>query len=228
MLIRRILKFLVIRLLPSSAADFIRAYRAHVYREKERERLRERNQHVVTAMLDSGEPIRLELAADDRRMAGWITVGLEEKADVHCDLTEPLVFPTESVTEIYCSHLLEHFGYTDLTGLLSECHRVLRADGLFKVAVPDAAVYVKAYFRPDEFNVEEYCTYQEDFQYHSKIDVINYIAYMSGYHHHLFDQEHLLVMLANAGFKDVKARPFDPELDLSVRANESIYAVAKK
>ena len=64
--------------------------------------------------------------------------------------------------------------------------------------------------------------------YRTRIDFVNYIAYMDGYHRHLFDDDNLLATLAEAGFKDVRSTGFDASIDREGRKFESIYAEATK
>jgi hypothetical protein len=54
------------------------------------------------------------------------------------------------------------------------------------------------------------------------------MAYMDGHHRYMFDSENLIVLLQKAGFRNVKLRQFDPEIDNLERDFESIYASAEK
>ena len=62
----------------------------------------------------------------------------------------------------------------------------------------------------------------------SKLDQINYMAYMGGEHKYMFDKENLINTILKSNFKEAKLRKFDPNLDLKGRDFESIYAVAYK
>ena len=53
----------------------------------------------------------------------------------------------------------------------------------------------------------------------SRMDILNYTAYMDGEHKHLFDPEGLLNILSKAGFQRVEQRQFDPDLDGSTAMN---------
>jgi hypothetical protein len=44
----------------------------------------------------------------------------------------------------------------------------------------------------------------------------------------MFDQENLEFILRSAGFEGVRARDFDPSIDLAARDAESIYAMGFK
>ena len=62
----------------------------------------------------------------------------------------------------------------------------------------------------------------------SKIDQLNYVAYLNDDHKYLFDNENLVNTLLTAGFSNAQIREFDSNLDQKERKNESIYAEAGK
>ncbi len=53
------------------------------------------------------------------------------------DVRQPLPLSTGSVDMCYSSHLLEHLSATDATAFLREQRRVLKPEGVIRVAVPD-------------------------------------------------------------------------------------------
>lgn len=177
-------------------------------------------------IIKQDEKICLEIGSGPKKgNDGWKTLDLYGICDIYWDLLQPLPFPDNSITKIYSSHLLEHFCYPDLVKLLAECYRVLKPNGVFSVCVPNASIYIKGYFA-EEFKPRE--IYQPAFYFNSKIDYINYVAYMGGEHRYMFDQENLLAILKQAGFNQVKPREFQSEVDLPARDWESIYAEAIK
>lgn len=58
------------------------------------------------------------------------------KADVQCD-AQILPFKSDSVNEIYTSHLIEHFDYYEAFKALTEWKRVLKIGGLLRIETPD-------------------------------------------------------------------------------------------
>lgn len=212
------------QILPSSFLDFFRATRQR-WHLQEREAIAAKQ---IKQLQQDDTPIQLELGAFKPRQ-GWITVDLTEGSDLFLDLSQPIPFPDGSVAHLYSSHMLEHFYYHDLLDLLAECYRILKPGGSFKVAVPNARIYLEAYFNPQAFDASYYCTHKL-FHYNSKIDYVNYMAYMGGDripgggHRYMFDEENLVLVLSNAGFKSVKLREFEPSLDSEEKRYESIYA----
>jgi len=197
-------------------------------RMKQQELISKKNSDGIKELLKGSRPIKLELGAGDRSMEGWISVDMCDNCALNLDLTAPIPFPDNSVSMIYSSHVLEHFTYSELIKLIGECLRVLKPGGVFSASVPHARIYLNAYHDPDKFNPETYCRYKAAYNYNSKIDYVNYMAYMDGHHKYMFDEENIIVILKKAGFKHVMLRDFDKTLDLEVRNYQSIYVQAEK
>ena len=115
-----------------------------------------------------------------------------------------------------------------MLSILKGCRRCLKNGGTFSICVPNAAIYVEAYMKGEypERATSDY--YQAAFHNNSKMDILNYTAYMDGHHKHMFDLEGLLAILSESVFQNVAQRDFDPNVDLETRHWESIYAVATK
>jgi predicted SAM-dependent methyltransferase len=189
-----------------------------------------KNEKFAIALVRSGKPIKLELGSGKRSgMEEWIASDIGGGGDIQLDFTKPIPFPDESVEEIYSSHVLEHFSYpTPMLNLLRECRRILISEGAFRLAVPNARIFLEGYLNPERFEKERYCTYDVGLHYDGKIDFVNFIAYMGGDHKHMFDEENLVHVLEESGFKNVSLRQYDPSIDLEVRRHESIYAIGYK
>lgn len=80
---------------------------------------------------------------------GWTNVDFVSTAEgvIAADLTKGIPFPDASFDFAYHSHLLEHFSRSDAEPFLRECCRVLRPNGILRVAVPDLEQIVKTYLR---------------------------------------------------------------------------------
>ena len=170
--------------------------------------------------------IKLELGSSKKGSNGFTTVD-QDRADITWNLKRGIPLRDESVDFIYSSHLLEHIPYQELMIFLKECKRVLKEDGIFSVCVPNAGYYLNAYFKGEVFechNVWEEAKVDTG----SKIDQLNYVAYLNDAHKYLFDDENLVNTLLTAGFSNAQIREFDSNLDQKERINESIYAQAGK
>ena len=73
-----------------------------------------------------------------------------------------------------------------------------------------------------------YCRHKPAYNYLSKIDYVNYMAYMAGQHRYMFDEENLLTIAKKVGFRAAALRDFDNMLDLEARDFQSLYIEANK
>lgn len=82
----------------------------------------------------------------------WINLDFEPATPEvrRCDVTGRLPFADESVDVVYHSHLLEHLAPAEVTRFLAECRRILRRQGIMRVAVPDLEGIARAYLREVE------------------------------------------------------------------------------
>lgn len=221
-----VLKRIAYSLLPETFIDIALLIKKYFYDKKIKKSRLLKNQSVIEGLLKSNLEIQLELGSGKRNgMEGWTSIDLGWDSDIHLDLSLPLPFPDNCVAKIYSSHLLEHFSYPKpMTDLLAECYRILKPEGIFSVAVPNARIYLDAYVLPENFDYRKYCLYDVGLSFKSKIEYVNYMAYMGGHHCYMFDEENLIFIIAEAKFKNVKLREFDPTLDLEERRYETIYA----
>jgi predicted SAM-dependent methyltransferase len=196
---------------------------------KNNAKIAEKNRRKIDALMESNNPVKLELGADQNRgIVGWTYVDMNGQCDLTLDLLQPLPFPDNCVEMIYSSHLLEHFRYPDLINLLNECLRILKPGGIFSAAIPNARLYLEAYHNPADFDPSLFCRYEPAYHYHSKIDYVNYMAYMDGHHHYMFDEDNIDAILRKTGFKTVRPREFDKNLDMEVRNFQTIYVHCEK
>lgn len=80
-----------------------------------------------------GEDIRLNLGAGRTHIPGFTNVDIKDGKHVY-----PLPdYADNSVSEIYASHVLEHFGTEDTIKVIKEWVRVLKPGGRIRIAVPD-------------------------------------------------------------------------------------------
>jgi len=182
----------------------------------------------IARLLGSGKDIFLEVGAGDKKgRNGWVTIDVTKNCDIYWDLRKGIPFPDESVSKIYSSHFLEHLTFKEGQIFLDECMRVLMPGGTFSVCVPNARMYIEAYLN-GELDRNIFFGYKRAYNHTTKIDYVNYTAYMGGIHKYMFDEENLLFILRAKNLKNARLREFDAEVDLEERDFESIYAIAEK
>ncbi|MFY0651326.1 MAG: methyltransferase domain-containing protein [Cyclobacteriaceae bacterium] len=188
---------------------------------------KKKNSLALVRHCESHDDLKIDLGSTEPR-EGFLTADLNNEAELVFDFLKPFPFLDNSVDLIYTSHVFEHFNNSELKFILSEIRRVLKKEGELIVCVPNAELFFDLYNNFDKNQADKLCAYKPAFQFYSKIDVVNYIAYMGGQHKIMFDNENLLEIIKSAGYSSVHSRSFKPGLDLEARKNESIYARAVK
>jgi ubiquinone/menaquinone biosynthesis C-methylase UbiE len=92
--------------------------------------------------------MKLHLGCGERFIPGFVHVDAHAYPHVdHQAKAENLAFVENGSTDLlYASHLLEHYGRSEIEGVLSEWYRVLRPDGVLRLAVPDFEACAKLYY----------------------------------------------------------------------------------
>lgn len=81
---------------------------------------------------------------------GWKILSIQKKDNVDFvgNISDLSQFETESIDEIYASHVLEHVGRFKVTTTLEGIYRVLKKKGKFYVSVPDMDILAHAFVSP--------------------------------------------------------------------------------
>lgn len=78
----------------------------------------------------------------------WLSVDIDpDRGDIVLDFHtfEGFPLPDDSVDAIYASHTFEHISIYRILKVMSECHRVLRKNGILRVIVPDPQISIRHY-----------------------------------------------------------------------------------
>lgn len=179
-----------------------------------------------------GANLLLHLGCGPRIQAGWINVDLLPGAGAYfADLRDPLELRDGSVLHIHCEHVLEHLERDEAQRFLGECRRILAADGSFRLIVPDAGKYLRAYVANDEgffSQLRNLGNTSVPLQY--PMAIINQMFRMGGGHKYAWDLPELSAALTEAGFANVQRSQFgDVAIRFAIdgcdswREHESIY-----
>jgi len=127
------------------------------------------------------------------------------------DLRKPLPFPNDRFIAVYSSHTIEHLYYDEAAALTSECHRVLKSGGVFRVVVPDLAAIVRRYLlrssQPDSKDTAAE-RFMDELLLHPRVaehGLIGLYHRLCGFHQHkwMYDAPGLGKLLREVGFVEV-------------------------
>jgi predicted SAM-dependent methyltransferase len=90
--------------------------------------------------------IKLHLGCGDLRLEDFINIDIQSKtADINLDIYDLSKFNDNTVDEIYISHVLEHIKRNNMLNIIIEFNRLLKKNGVLRIAVPDFEKVVKIY-----------------------------------------------------------------------------------
>jgi len=139
--------------------------------------------------------MKLHLGCGERYLEGFTHVDLA-KYD-HIDHEIPVdnleIFSDNTIEEIYASHVIEYFDREEIKSVLKEWNRVLKKNGILRLAVPNLPELIKVYETYNDLNNILGPLYGK-----WKIDN------KTIYHKTVYDQKSLTSVLEQAGFRDIR------------------------
>lgn len=143
----------------------------------------------------------------------WINLDLfwHEQVSLRADCRHGLPFADASCRGIHVEHFFEHLNHEDERHLfLKECIRCLEDDGVLRLIVPDAKLFVAAYLSPGWDGFRQIAAAGDDPQttFVTKMDALNHVFIQDAEHYGGYDEESLLALLRHHNFRKVFTRSF--------------------
>jgi len=91
----------------------------------------------------------LNLGCGSRYSPLWTNIDFQGKKNeiIGHNLLAGIPFETDSFEVVYHSHVLEHFSKTDGRNFVTECFRVLKKNGIIRIAIPNLEEIVRQYIK---------------------------------------------------------------------------------
>jgi predicted SAM-dependent methyltransferase len=194
----------------------------------------------VYKIRNSQRDLSVNVGSGGHGIKGWINIDLRNHHKDNyfaIDIRNKLPFKDSSVSRIYAEHVIEHLDFKgDIPKVLADFQRILRPDGILRIAVPDAGRFLSAYVYnqkglwenlgwPCDQLPEDICT---------PMHIINHIFHQNGEHLFGYDFNTLKFALEKANFREIVIQSFrvslDPllRIDQEVHRRHSLYVDARK
>ena len=147
------------------------------------------------------------------------------------DIRYPLPFYENSYLGVFCSHTIEHLDYAHADDDDNEKKRILKPNGIVRIAVTDLEKYVEFYLNKKPFGEKQ--KFNEFYNFYNGCEAIWFLTNYN-YHLSLWDKEMLINELKDSGFLNIRVCKFQSGLDVNllkdiqVRDHESLYIEASK
>jgi len=146
------------------------------------------------------------------------------------DATKKIPLNFNSVECIYSSHMVEHLSRDGANSFLIEALRILKTDGVLRIAVPDLRIATDNYLNHGDANKFMEKIFVQAPPIRNLKEKLKLIFF--GYRHHqwMYDGKSLSILMKTVGFRNVKIYKKgetsikNPKgLDLYERCEESVY-----
>ena len=144
--------------------------------------------------------VKLNLGCGNRNFGSdWTHIDGAEYPHVESHNVISLDYRDKSVDLIYASHLIEYFDRAEIVTVLKEWKRVLRIDGMLRIAVPDFYQMAKLYL-VDSYDLENFLG-----PLYGKMVMLKNTTYHTEYIYHrtVYDFNSLKDLLEGVGFRNV-------------------------
>lgn len=150
--------------------------------------------------------LKLHLGCGKNYFEGWVnidnnTYGNLKKLDLNYDIRKGLPYSDKSVSFIYSQHFIEHFSLQEGYNLLKECKRVLKPEGVLRIATPDLDRIMRVYNDP---NWRQYIKGDRLLEDVRTIGEYMNRTFRAWGHQYLYNGEDLSIVLERAGFTNLE------------------------
>lgn len=143
--------------------------------------------------------MKLNYGCGETKLEGYVNIDIEPstKPDLIHDIRKaPLPYEDNSVEDVLCLHNIEHIELKFWPVLFQEFHRVLSPEGTLTMAYPEFEVCAKNFVENKQGHKEFW-----------RRTLYGRQKYPGDYHITPVISQDLVLLLKDAGFKDIKHRP---------------------
>ena len=151
---------------------------------------------------------KLQIGCGPYPIKGWLNTDFElEKCKngvIFLDAGKLFPIPDASFDYIYSEHLFEHLKYTQAKNMLQECFRILKPNGVLRIATPNLQFLVDLYLHPEKDINRSYIEFDAKRSYLPPHPVYAINRFHTTWGHQIIhDPESLTDLLEKAGFRDI-------------------------
>lgn len=142
--------------------------------------------------------IKLNLGCGTTMLDGYVNIDTIEnefiKPNVKADITKTLPYESNSVDEIFASHIIEHFRVWQLKEVLNEWRRILKIGGRLVIECPDLEKAIKNFEKyPNDITMNMWALYGDPHFHEPELE-----------HHWIYSYQTLKPILEEVGFTNFK------------------------
>ena len=158
--------------------------------------------------IDKNSPLKLHIGCGNNLFQGWVNIDIIKQKSMgrsylRADLTKKMPFSDNSVDLIYSEHFIEHLKIEQGVKIFAEFFRLLKPEGMVRIATPDLDHLVNKYMSDDWRNQD---WLQKSYSWiQTRAEMIN-VCFKEWGHQYLYNEEELIRRLKDAGFNNFSRR----------------------
>jgi predicted SAM-dependent methyltransferase len=156
--------------------------------------------YIKIRKLKKIQPLKLNIGCGNVKFPDWVNIDIEPGADLVIDVTKGLPFDDDTVDYIFNEHFIEHLDYGEGQKILREFYRVLKKDGILRIATPDLDYIVEKY--STDWKNQDWLSWPEYQFIETKGQMIN-VSFRFWGHKYLYNEEDIKNSLKKSRFKKV-------------------------
>lgn len=123
----------------------------YLKRKKRATTLQQGFERLSTAYITKTKQPKLQIGTGLNVLEGWLNTDLEPSSDkiAFLDASKRFPFKDNSFDFIFSEHIFEHLKFNESCNMISECLRVLKPNGVLRIAIPSAEFLFKIYENPE-------------------------------------------------------------------------------
>lgn len=155
---------------------------------------------------------KLQIGCGANILEGWLNADISlyvcRRGAIYMDASKKFPLPDNSIDYIYSEHIFEHLSYEQGLNMLKECHRVLKHNGVLRLATPNFQFLINLYLNPTKEINQKYIKWHSKLFLNKEIDKESPIYVINNFHtswgHQIiYDYSTLSVLLTRTKFKKV-------------------------
>ena len=129
---------------------------------------------------------KLQIGCGANIINGWLNTDISlyicRKGAIYMDASKKFPLPDNSIDYIYSEHIFEHLSYEQGFNMLKECHRVLKRNGVIRLATPNYQFLIDLYLNPAKEINKQYIEWSTNLFLNKSINCQSPIYVINNFH----------------------------------------------
>lgn len=182
-----------------------------LYHQSKRNNFHAKDEKAIKGYLKTNGLKMLQIGSGQHIKNGWLNSDINPlNGAIYLDATKRFPFDDCIFDYVYSEHMIEHISFPEGLKMLSECCRILKPEGIIRLATPDLLFLIELY-RPRKSRLQnEYIKWATDMfipdaiSYEDTFVINNFVRDWG--HKFIYDEKVLANALGKIGFANVLRR----------------------